>query len=315
MRYIPIFMTALLLLCLTACKQRNHAADATHEEDYIETVDVDFEFRPMLFVQGDNFQYQHANGAYAPLGIGFLEIIAEQKPVIPLYRTSLCEEAEDSILLHQYPFGMEMFEAEAEVRKKKTWEEYINFSDSIRQSYCSHSEYRLLQDGRFYYQYTATSDTLMPLSWRQGSNLYEYLEEIQSLIYSFPRLRFRVLEMTDESFKVVLNEESGKTAWIKRLSPKQLVSCKIQNKRRDDWNFDLMRVNGIPARKTTPFDYYYISWENYLRMVTRIYLDDDIIPEKPLQLQADSIKTDQGWKQWRSGNKLLIKEIIEFYVE
>ncbi|MEB3376224.1 hypothetical protein SFC43_34930 [Bacteroides sp. CR5/BHMF/2] len=120
MKYTPIFtLTALLLLCLTACKQRNHAADATHEEDYIEPVDVIFESGPMLFVQGDNFQYQRANGTYASLGIGFLEIIAEQKPVIPLYRTSLCEEAEDSILLHQYPFDIEMFEAEAEVRKRR----------------------------------------------------------------------------------------------------------------------------------------------------------------------------------------------------
>lgn len=314
MKYTPIFtLTALLLLCLTACKQRNHAADATHEEDYIEPVDVIFESGPMLFVQGDNFQYQRANGTYASLGIGFLEIIAEQKPVIPLYRTSLCEEAEDSILLHQYPFDIEMFEAE--VREKKTWEEYSNFRDSVRQSYHSHSEYRLLQDGRFYYQYTAVSDTLMPLSWSPGSNLYEYLEEIESLIYSFPILRLRVLEMTAESFKVVLNEESGKTAWIKCLSSKQLVSCKIQDKRRDDCNFDLMRINGIPLREKTPFDYYYISWENYLRMVTRIYLDDDIKPEKPLQLQGDSIKTNRGWQQWKSGNKLLIKDIIEYYLE
>lgn len=78
-----------------------------------------------LFVQSDNFAYQRWNGMYAPLGIGFLEIIAEQKPAIPLYRTSMCEVPEDSIILHQYPFDINIIELEYKAFKSKLYPEEL----------------------------------------------------------------------------------------------------------------------------------------------------------------------------------------------
>lgn len=39
-----------------------------------------------------------------------MEVIAEQNPVIPLYRTATCKEPEDSIALHQYPFDKDIAE-------------------------------------------------------------------------------------------------------------------------------------------------------------------------------------------------------------
>ncbi len=60
------------------------------------------------------FQFQRKNGLYAPLGIGFMEVIAEQNPVIPLYRTATCKEPEDSIALHQYPFDKDIAERKKE---------------------------------------------------------------------------------------------------------------------------------------------------------------------------------------------------------
>lgn len=50
----------------------------------------------------------------------------------------------------------------------------------------------------------------MPLAWRSGSNIHEYLEETASLIYTFPMLRFRVLGLMAGRAEIVLNEESGK---------------------------------------------------------------------------------------------------------
>lgn len=84
--------------CTSSCKQDQRTADVIGEADIITWIASD-DF-PSLFIQGNHFQFQRKNGLYAPLGIGFMEVIAEQNPVIPLYRTATCKEPEDSIALH-----------------------------------------------------------------------------------------------------------------------------------------------------------------------------------------------------------------------
>lgn len=67
-----VFTLALFLLaCISACRQNGRT---TAVDD--RPIDVVFE-DIYLFVQSDNFEYRRWNGMYAPLGIGFLEIIAE----------------------------------------------------------------------------------------------------------------------------------------------------------------------------------------------------------------------------------------------
>lgn len=88
----------------------------------------------------------------------------------------------------------------------------------------------------------------------------------------------------------------------------------------DAWKQDatqprLMRINGIPAKRTHDFDTYYISWEDYLRMVTVVCFKDNTEVRKPFEVQGDTIKSEQGWKLWKQGEELLIKDIIEYYLE
>lgn len=73
--------------------------------------------------------------------------------------------------------------------------------------------------------------------------------------------------------------------------------------------------NGIPAKRTHDFDTYYISWEDYLRMVTVVCFKDNTEVRKPFEVQGDTIKSEQGWKLWKQGEVLLIKDIIEYYLE
>lgn len=177
-----------------------------------------------LFVQGDNFQYQRKDGTYAPLGIGFLEVVVERKPIILLYSTAECMEAEDSILLLQHSFDHELIRRGREIYRlqgREREEGLLVFWDSIR-AICP--DFYNRKDGCYYYRYTSPSDTLLPLGWREGSNSIGYLEETESLIYTFPRLRFRVLEMTERSLKIVLNEETVRTAWVRYDSPEQIVN-------------------------------------------------------------------------------------------
>lgn len=301
-----VFTLALFLLaCISACRQ-NGRTTAVGDEP----IDVVFE-DINLFVQSDNFAYQRWNGMYAPLGIGFLEIIAEQKPAIPLYRTSMCEVPEDSIILHQYPFDINIIELEYKAFKSRLYpEELRDFWDSI---YQAHPDWWQSKEGEFYYHYTAKWDTLMPLSWKPGSDVYQFMRERHSLIYTVPTLRLRVLEMTADRFKVVLNEESGKAAWIKYTLPQQIV---VYDREKPDKNFDLMRMNTMPSKKELPFDFYYISWETYLRMVLITRFDDGVEIRRPIKIQGDFIQSGkQGWKRWRDGDKLLIKSITEYYVE
>ena len=164
-------------VCISSCKQNQRTADAISEADII-TGNASDDF-PSLFIQGNHFQFQHKNGLYAPLGIGFMEVIAEQNPVITLYRTATCKEPEDSITLHQYPFDKDIAERKRKDDHPQEWQ------DGQNNASC--------KDGRYYYRYSSESDTLMPLAWRSGSNIHEYLEETESLIYTFPMLRFRVL--------------------------------------------------------------------------------------------------------------------------
>lgn len=225
-----------------------------------------------------------------------MEVIAEQNPVIPLYRTATCKEPEDSIALHQYPFDKDIAERKRKDDHPQEWQ------DGQNNASC--------KDGRYYYRYSSESDTLMPLAWRSGSNIHEYLEETESLIYTFPMLRFRVLGLTAGRAEIVLNEESGKTAWI-NCFPGQIMVHGNRMQR----NRSLMRINGIPAKRTHDFDTYYISWEDYLRMVTVVCFKDNTEVWKPFEVQGDTIKSEQGWKLWKQGEELLIKDIIEYYVE
>ena len=150
----------------------------------------------------------------------------------------------------------------------------------------------------------------MPLAWRSGSNIHEYLEETASLIYTFPMLRFRVLGLMAGRAEIVLNEESGKTAWINCSSGQIMMHGNRMQRNRS-----LMRINGIPAKRTHDFDTYYISWEDYLRMVTVVCFKDNTEVRKPFEVQGDTIKSEQGWKLWTQGEELLIKDIIEYYLE
>lgn len=79
-----------------------------------------------------------------------MEVIAEQNPVIPLYRTATCKEPEDSIALHQYPFDKDVAERKRKDDHPQEWQ------DGQNNASC--------KDGRYYYRYSSESDTLMPLA-------------------------------------------------------------------------------------------------------------------------------------------------------
>lgn len=132
-------------VCISSCKQNQRTADAISEADII-TGNASDDF-PSLFIQGNHFQFQRKNGLYAPLGIGFMEVIAEQNPVIPLYRTATCKEPEDSITLHQYPFDKDIAERKRKDDNPQEWQ------DGQNNASC--------KDGRYYYRYSSESDTLM----------------------------------------------------------------------------------------------------------------------------------------------------------
>lgn len=250
---------------------------------------------PTLYVQGDNFEYKRKDGKYAPLGTGFVDIIAEMKPVIPLYRSSECKCPEDSITVLQYPFDKEL------VKRRK--ESDLNCLDKVKSGNL---------DGRYYYRYSSKSDTLMPLAWRPGSNIAEYLQEMESLIYSFPRLRFRVLELTDNSLKIVLNEENGKSAWIKLDSPEQIIKT---DENRQNGGYELMRINYIPARRIYKYDMYYLSWGDYLQMLKEVRFKDRSELSGRFVVNGDTIRSKEGWKLWKKGDELLLDRIIEYTVE
>lgn len=76
-----------------------------------------------------------------------MEVIAEQNPVIPLYRTATCKEPEDSITLHQYPFDKDIAERKRKDDNPQEWQ------DGQNNASC--------KDGRYYYRYSSESDTLM----------------------------------------------------------------------------------------------------------------------------------------------------------
>ena len=250
---------------------------------------------PTLYVQGDNFEYKRKDGKYAPLGTGFVDIIAEMKPVIPLYRSSDCKWPEDSIAVLQYPFDKEL------IKRRK--ESGLNCLDKVKSGNL---------DGRYYYRYTSETDTLLPLAWRSGSNIAEYLQEMESLIYSFPRLRFRVLELTEKSLKIVLNEETGKTAWIKYDSPEQIIKTgrKLYN-----CGYDLMRINYIPARREYKYDIYYLSWREYLQMVRELTFIDGTEMYGRFVVNGDTVRNSDRWKLWKKGDELLLDKIVEYTVE
>lgn len=152
----------------------------------------------------------------------------------------------------------------------------------------------------------------MPLAWRPGSNIAEYLQEMESLIYSFPRLRFRVLELTDNSQKIVLNEENGKSAWIKLDSPEQIIKT---NENRKNGGYELMRINYIPARRIYKYDMYYLSWGDYLQMVEEVRFKDRSELSGRFAVNGDIIRNKEGWKLWKKGDELLLDRIIEYTVE
>ena len=142
--------------CTSSCKQDQRTADVIGEADIITGIASD-DF-PSLFIQGNHFQFQRKNGLYAPLGIGFMEVIAEQNPVIPLYRTATCKEPEDSIALHQYPFDKDIAE-----RKRKDDNPQAGFTDRIR---------RLITAWFQAFQQKAVSITAMRLSARACYYMY-----------------------------------------------------------------------------------------------------------------------------------------------
>ena len=63
--------------CTSSCKQDQRTADVIGEADIITGIASD-DF-PSLFIQGNHFQFQRKNGLYAPLGIGFMEVIRSEE--------------------------------------------------------------------------------------------------------------------------------------------------------------------------------------------------------------------------------------------
>lgn len=297
----------LTLLCLSACICKHET-----EVEYFLYNEEDNNTQRGHFIDGGNFQYEYKYRTYAPLGIGLLEIIAEQEPVILLYETLENKDPKDSIILKQHFFDVKIVKRKNKINRMHDIDTLIHFWDSIYENVPDRWE---TKDGTFYYSYTSVSDTLMPLSWKAGSNIYFYLSEKESIIYSYPTLRFRVLETTPKGCKIVLNEASGKTAWVKYKSSEQIIDYDENKKRNWDNRFFLMRDNWMPIERRHKYDFYYIPWEDYLNLCTEFYLDDETKVYGRVRIEGDWMETQQGWIRWKIGNKLLIKDIVEFYVE
>lgn len=65
------------------------------------------------------------------------------------------------------------------------------------------------------------------------------------------------------------------------------------------------------------YDFYYLSWKDYLKMVRTIHFTDGIKLDGHFEVSRDSIRSQREGegKLCRKGNRVLIDWIVEYYVE
>jgi hypothetical protein len=159
------------------------------------------------------------------------------------------------------------------------------------------------------------------------------------LVRFSPELKFRVIDSTKISFKVITNENTGESYFIKIDSK----SAYYKNERQ---YYDTGCI-GCPNSIYNPQWYLFETWERYLKRVEFIVKKNLKIYDKPngaiifegnnnkfllfnvIEVNGDWIKLKQGfgrefnfeksvnydgWTQWRDGNRILI-EITEHTYE
>jgi len=171
-----------------------------------------------------------------------------------------------------------------------------------------------------------------PYKFFQGDSYKEGQRHVNmGLVAYSPELTFRVVDTTENSFEVIINEKSIKTALIK----KEKNGVYYTNE-----NDCLSDMFGSNKNKFNPKWYIFETWERYLRRVEFITKDSLVIFDKPngeiifeninrrflpfkvVKVDGDWIKLEKdpqrefnfdntknydGWTKWRQNNRILIR--------
>lgn len=187
-------------------------------------------------------------------------------------------------------------------------------------------------DDKGKYLISADSLDLKPFIYYPGDSEEEARSNIaHGLGYVEPNLTFKVLDMDDGIFRIVLNEETFETAVIKKNGKQVLY-------RKSDEPYWWTKHRGLPTE--TPW-LLYETWEEYLRRMVLINLDattivyssphEEQICEDPIrygpvrEVKGNWLKIEEnyydpgspaksGWVQWTDGVRLLVQPIAETFL-
>ncbi len=177
-----------------------------------------------------------------------------------------------------------------------------------------------------------TQLTLIPYSISEG---YTYkrgeLERSHGLVAIGPELKFRVMDTTETSFKVLTNEKSNEVYYIK-MDPSAAYYKSVNEVYENS-------CANCPDSKYNPNWNVFETWERYLKRVEFITKDDLVIYDKPngtvifenssnnflpfnvtevagewvklkkgfgREFNFDESQNYDGWTQWKKGNNILI---------
>ena len=142
-----------------------------------------------------------------------------------------------------------------------------------------------------------------------------------------PVLSFRVLEVNDDYYRVVLDESSFETVVIRKKTDYAVLPRR-----------DLLGYPSLPKDKPYKGYYIYETWEHLLLRAENVYFNDNYTvydaPEgiavfentesdrfKIIEISGDWIKiqekekgSPESWVRWKNETKILVK-IIEFSIE
>jgi hypothetical protein len=179
---------------------------------------------------------------------------------------------------------------------------------------------------------------LKPYSMSGGNSDKEAAENIRRGLIRFPAvLSFRVLEVTDDFYRIVINEKTFATAVIKKRADYAVLPQR-----------ELFGFSNFPKDRDYKGYYIYETWEHLLLRAEHVSFDIDFgvydAPEgnatykgakyNSLYYQAAEVKGDwvklkkapllksyfdgienaEGWAKWKNDKDILIR-IVEFTVE
>lgn len=177
-----------------------------------------------------------------------------------------------------------------------------------------------------------TDLNFQPYALSDGDSYEEGERHISmGLIRFSPELKFRVIDSTENAFKIVTNENTGEFFYLKKDKQSNFYNSEIEL---SDNNCE-----NCPNSSYNPKWYIFETWENYLKRAEfitkkdlKIYdkpngkiifedKENDFLPFNIIELKGDwanlkkargrefsfdKSKNYNGWTQWKKGNEILI---------